>query len=232
MESLTKSHIYSVLNIYSELDIYAISKTIAYLLLQSLIILFCLTLTLNLAINSKTSQSRQINQYGAHNLNSPNKLEDIPVNVYQGFKEKYKIKESGYEYNLNIKKKNAKNIEILNVEKENSSNLKTARASWYGPRFYGKRTASGELFTKDTVSFAHKTLPFGTKVRFYYKDKTVIAHCNDRGPFKNRAEFDLSYQTKKILGFSGVKSIKYEILDDSTDENIKPYEFCSLNALD
>jgi len=114
----------------------------------------------------------------------------------------------------------------------NSLNLRIACASWYGPRFYGKKTANGELFTKDIVSFAHKTLPFGTEVKFYYNNKAVIAHCNDRGPFKNGAEFDLSYQTTKLLGFSGVKSIKYEILDDSTDENIKSYESCSLNALD
>lgn len=102
---------------------------------------------------------------------------------------------------------------------ENSSNLRTARASWYGPRFYSKRTANGELFTKSIVSFAHKTLPFETEVKFYYNGKTVIAHCNDRGPYKNRAEFDLSYKTAKILGFSGVKTIEYEILDDSNDQN-------------
>jgi rare lipoprotein A len=226
MESLTKSHIYTVPNIYSVLDIYTISKTIIYLLLQSLIILFCFILTLNLAINSNTSQSKQISHYKVPNLNSPNKLEDIPVKVYQGFEEKDKIEEK--EYSLNIKMKNAKNREILNVEKENSSDLKTARASWYGPRFYGRRTANGELFTKNIISFAHCSMEFGTKVKFYYKGKTVIAHCNDRGPFIKGREFDLSYKTAKILGLKGVKLIKYEILDDLEEENMNVYEFCSI----
>lgn len=234
MESLTKSHIYAVPNIY------AISKTIIYLQLQSLIILFCLTLTLNLAINSNTSQSKQINHYRVPNLNFPDKLEDIPVKVYQGFKEMDRIEDKNnsysekYNYYTEIKTKldNKINNETGNIENRyisdnigSNSDIKTTYASWYGPRFYGKRTANGEIFTKDSISFAHKNLPFGTKVKFYYNGKTVIAYCNDRGPFRSGREFDLSYRVAKILGFSGIKLIKYKILDDSEKENKEFYEF-------
>lgn len=216
MESLTKSHIY------------AASKTIIYLLLQFFILLFCLILTLNLTQNKNPLLSKKILPYEISNLTYFSNWKNLSIKTSQKYEEKDKIEEKEYEYSSNIKMKNAKNREILNVEKENSSDLKTARASWYGPKFYGKRTANGELFTKNIVSFAHCSMEFGTKVKFYYKGKTVIAHCNDRGPFIKGREFDFSYKTAKILGLKGVKLVKYEILDDLEEENMNVYEFCSV----
>ena len=59
-------------------------------------------------------------------------------------------------------------------------------ASWYGPGFYGRTTANGERFRKGTLTAAHRTLPFGTKVRVtnLSNGRSVVVRINDRGPFK------------------------------------------------
>ncbi len=207
-----------------ESHIYAASITIIYLLSQFFILIFCLILTLNLTQNKNPLLLKKILPYEISNLIYFNNWKNLSIKTSQKYEDKIEEKE----YSLNIKMKNAKNREILNVEKENSSDLKTARVSWYGPRFYGKRTANGELFTKNIISFAHCSMEFGTKVKFYYKGKTVIAHCNDRGPYIKGREFDLSYKAAKILGLKGVKLVKYEILDDLEEENMNVYEFCSI----
>src|SRR5579885_991709 len=58
-------------------------------------------------------------------------------------------------------------------------------ASWYGPGFYGHKTASGERFTKRSLTCAHRNLPFGSKIKVTNldNDKSVIVRVNDRGPF-------------------------------------------------
>ena len=60
-------------------------------------------------------------------------------------------------------------------------------ASWYGPGFYGRTTANGERFRKGTLTAAHRTLPFGTKVRVtnLSNGRNVVAGINDRGPFSS-----------------------------------------------
>lgn len=91
-----------------------------------------------------------------------------------------------------------------------------AVASWYGSFHYGKLTANGEIFNDKDLTFAHKTIKFGTLVRFYYKGKTVIARCNDRGPFIKGREFDLSYQTAKRLDLLevGVDYVFWKIIKE------------------
>lgn len=102
-----------------------------------------------------------------------------------------------------------------------SGSAEVGVASWYGEYHYGKLTANGEVFNSKDLTFAHKTLPFGTEVEFYYKGKSVIAKCNDRGPFVEGREFDLSYQTAKRLNFLevGVDKIYYIILKSDKNEN-------------
>ena len=58
-------------------------------------------------------------------------------------------------------------------------------ASWHGPGFFGRQTASGERLRKGTLTAAHRTLPFGTRVRITNLDNglSVVVHINDRGPF-------------------------------------------------
>lgn len=75
-------------------------------------------------------------------------------------------------------------------------------ASWYGPGFHGKRTASGATFNKNSLTAAHKTLKFGTKVRVTNprNGKSVIVTINDRGPFTKGRIVDLSEKAADIIG--------------------------------
>lgn len=65
-------------------------------------------------------------------------------------------------------------------------------ASWYGPGFHGKLTASGEVFDQNAMTAAHKTLPFGTWVQISHNGKSVKVRINDRGPFIKGRTIDLS----------------------------------------
>ncbi len=58
-------------------------------------------------------------------------------------------------------------------------------ASWYGPGFFGNRTANGEIYRPGTLTAAHRTLPFGTRVRVtdLNNGRTTVVRINDRGPF-------------------------------------------------
>jgi len=75
-------------------------------------------------------------------------------------------------------------------------------ASWYGPGYHGKRTASGEIFDMYAMTAAHKTLPFNTIVKVVDLEtgRWVIVRINDRGPFVPGRIIDLSYAAAKELG--------------------------------
>lgn len=75
-------------------------------------------------------------------------------------------------------------------------------ASWYGPRFHGRPTASGEKFDMHQLTAAHPTLPFGTivRVRSLVNGRTVDVRINDRGPFMKRRVIDLSRAAAQALG--------------------------------
>lgn len=77
-----------------------------------------------------------------------------------------------------------------------------AVASWYGPGFHGKPTASGELYDMYALTCAHKTLPFGTRLRVTNPDNGRSAEVvvNDRGPFVDGRDIDLSYAAAKKIG--------------------------------
>lgn len=94
----------------------------------------------------------------------------------------------------------------------NTSGWQSAKASWYGPGFYGRTTASGAVLTTDMMNVAHKSLPFGTRIQFEYRGRTATAVVNDRGPYIHGRVFDLGPGTAKALGFSGVGTVKYRIL--------------------
>jgi len=74
-------------------------------------------------------------------------------------------------------------------------------ASWYGPGFYGRRTASGEIYTGDDFTAAHNSLPLNTYVRVLNLEngKSVIVRINDRGPFVKGRIIDLSYAAAKKI---------------------------------
>jgi len=93
-----------------------------------------------------------------------------------------------------------------------SDGWKSARVSWYGPGFYGRKTASGAVLTQGMMNVAHRSLPFGTRIQFEYKGRTCTAVVNDRGPFVGGRTFDLGPGTATALGFGGVGTVKYRIL--------------------
>jgi|TARA_E500000178_G_C16522519_1_gene530724 rare lipoprotein A len=80
-----------------------------------------------------------------------------------------------------------------------ASSAGTMLASWYGPYFHGRLTANGETYNMYGISAAHKTLPFGTKLRVCYKE-CVDVRINDRGPYIGARELDLSYAAAKQIG--------------------------------
>ena len=75
-------------------------------------------------------------------------------------------------------------------------------ASWYGEPFHGRRTASGEIFNMNELTAAHKTLPFGTRVRVRHAStgKEVTVRINDRGPHVPGRIIDLSRAAAAALG--------------------------------
>lgn len=87
-----------------------------------------------------------------------------------------------------------------------------ARCSWYGPGFYGRTMAGGGKLTPSSMVVAHKRLPFGTRIQFWHRGKTVVAVVQDRGPYVSGRTFDLGPGTAKALGFSGVGILRYKIL--------------------
>ena len=80
-----------------------------------------------------------------------------------------------------------------------ASSAGTMLASWYGPYFHGRTTANGETYNMHGISAAHKTLPFGTKLRVCYQG-CVDVRINDRGPYIGARELDLSYGAAKAIG--------------------------------
>lgn len=102
----------------------------------------------------------------------------------------------------------------LNAPENNVS--EAVSVSWYGERFHGKLTASGEVYNMNELTAAHKKLPFGTKVKItnIHNNKSVIVTINDRGPFVGNRKFDLSkaaFNEIASIG-SGVIKATFEIL--------------------
>lgn len=89
-------------------------------------------------------------------------------------------------------------------------------ASWYGPGFNGNLSANGERFNQEAMTAAHKSLPFGTKVRVTNLDngRSVIVRINDRGPFTPGRVIDLSAGAARVIGMiqSGVAPVKVEVI--------------------
>lgn len=92
----------------------------------------------------------------------------------------------------------------------------TGEASWYGPGFFGNRTASGEVLRPGTLTAAHRNLPFGTMVRVtnLSNGRSTVVRINDRGPFHGRRVIDLAHGAAQQLGLtaSGIADVKLEVL--------------------
>jgi len=90
----------------------------------------------------------------------------------------------------------------------------TMKSSWYGPGFHGKKTANGEIYDQMALTAAHKSLKFGTllKVTNPRNGRSVIVRINDRGPYIEGRDLDLSKAAAKELGLMrrGVARMKVE----------------------
>jgi len=97
----------------------------------------------------------------------------------------------------------------------------TGVASYYCEGFEGNTTASGDIFSCDALTFAHKTMEFGTKVKFLYdpdgdgQGNVVTAVCNDRGPFIAGRDFDFSKTVFQRLApkSKGVIRVRWEVVE-------------------
>jgi len=125
----------------------------------------------------------------------------------------------------------AANIQKVNIEpngqKKSSTSITkhalSGTASWYGARFHGKKTASGEIYDPTKLTAAHKTLPLGSKARVTNLDNgsTVEVAINDRGPFVQGRIIDLSRAAARALGFveSGTAPVRVELIAEETASN-------------
>ena len=90
-------------------------------------------------------------------------------------------------------------------------------ASWYGPGFYGNLTANGETYRPGTFTVAHRSLPFGTRVRItnLNNGRSAVARVNDRGPFVGGRIVDLGEGIASHLGVksSGLADVRLEVLN-------------------
>jgi len=88
------------------------------------------------------------------------------------------------------------------------------KASWYGKKFHGKKTSSGEIYNMHAMTAAHKTLPLGTYVRVHNLDngKSIEVRINDRGPFVRGRIIDLSYTGATKLDIVGPGTAPVEIV--------------------
>jgi len=87
-------------------------------------------------------------------------------------------------------------------------------ATYYGNEFAGHRTASGERFNPGAMTAAHRTLPFGTRVRVTnsHNGRSVIVRINDRGPFVKGRSIDLSSGAARAIGMGSTASVRIEVL--------------------
>ena len=126
------------------------------------------------------------------------------------------------------------NANIQNVSIESGGQKKSPKpptkhtlsgtASWYGPGFHGKKTASGEIYDQTKFTAAHKTLPLGSKARVTNLDNgsSVVVEINDRGPFVAGRIIDVSRAAAGALGFteSGIAPVRVELIAEPTDSSV------------
>lgn len=91
--------------------------------------------------------------------------------------------------------------------------VEAGTASWYGKKFHGRKTASGETYNQNKMTAAHKTLPFGTRVQVKNKSngKKVDVVINDRGPFVKGRIIDLSRAAAERLDMIGAGTVSVDI---------------------
>lgn len=104
--------------------------------------------------------------------------------------------------------------------REDYSYDETGIASWYGQDFHNHTTANGEIFNKNELTAAHKTLPLPTLARVTNLDngRSIVVRINDRGPFSGTRLIDLSQRAAQLLGFEnqGTAKVRVQVLADES----------------
>ncbi len=99
-----------------------------------------------------------------------------------------------------------------------SSFEQTGKASYYAAKFENRKTASGELYKSTKLTAAHRSLPFGTRVKVtnLANDKTVVVRINDRGPFVKGRIIDLSKTAFSSIGrlSEGLLMVRFEVVSE------------------
>lgn len=101
--------------------------------------------------------------------------------------------------------------------------MTSGEASYYHDKFQGRKTASGEAYDKNERTAAHRTLPFGTRLRVTRLDtqQSVVVRVNDRGPSKATRMIDLSWKAAEELGLlsAGIAEVEIVVLDSLETED-------------
>ena len=103
------------------------------------------------------------------------------------------------------------------------------KASYYADKFHGRLTSNGEVFHQDSLTCAHRTLPFGTLLKVTNKDngKEVVVRVNDRGPFIGGRIVDLSRAAANRLGMikKGIARVEVKEVQDPAEIEFAPFKF-------
>ena len=101
--------------------------------------------------------------------------------------------------------------------------LQFGEASWYGLRFQGKKTATGERFDMNSLTCAHPSLPLGSWIRVtnLHNRKSIFVRVNDRGPVVDNRIIDLSYAAARAVGLAGIGRVKLEAVNANDPEMAK-----------
>lgn len=107
-----------------------------------------------------------------------------------------------------------------------NAQVQTGKASFYADKFEGSQTASGEKYKHSKLTAAHKSLPFGTKVKITNlgNNQTVEVIINDRGPYVEDRIIDVSKSAAEALGFTnnGLAEVKLEVIDAGDGKTSDP----------
>jgi rare lipoprotein A len=102
------------------------------------------------------------------------------------------------------------------IAQDSQTPAMVGEASWYGGKFHGRTTANGETYDMDGLTAAHRSLPFGSRVRVTNQatNESVIVRINDRGPFVGNRVIDLSRAAAKAVRLigPGVAPVRLEVL--------------------
>jgi rare lipoprotein A len=96
---------------------------------------------------------------------------------------------------------------------QQTGKIQKGSATWYGSRYHGRKTSSGEVYNKNRMTAAHPTLAFGTKVKVTHSgtNESVVVRINDRGPFKGGYIIDLSEAAAREIGLRQVGSVPVSV---------------------